>query len=149
MATDEAQPILVVEDERDDVEFVRRALAKARVLNPLVVVPTIEAAQAAVNNETTRPVLVFVDLFLSEQQSGLELLEWLRRQSPPVSELPVIVLSVSTDGTHRSRAAALGAVISLQKPITEEVVVHAIEDIGVASRWTKYEGRSGRLLQAR
>ena len=150
MAKDGAQPILVVEDERDDVEFIRRAVVKAKVLNPLKVVQTADEAQAILNSDggdNQRPVLLIVDLFLPNQQSGLALLEWMRKQPKPVCALPVIVLSVSTDGTDRARASALGVFISLQKPITEDVLVHAIEDIGLSSRWTKHDGRPGMVLE--
>ena len=149
MAKDGAQPILVVEDEKDDVEFIRRALTKARLLNPLKVVQTVEGAQDVLSSDGSdnrRPVLIIVDLFLPNHQSGLVLLEWLRKQPRPVCELPVIVLSVSTDGTDRARASALGVFISLQKPITEDVLVTAIEDIGLSSRWTKHDGRTGIVL---
>jgi CheY-like chemotaxis protein len=143
------QPVLVVEDERDDVEFIRRALKKARLLNPLIIVDTVDDARAALTSTSNRPVFAIIDLFLLNHLSGLDLLEWLRAQPPPLGQLPVIVLSVSTDGTHRARASALGTVISLQKPITEEVLVDAIQGIALSSRLTRHDGRSGIVLQGR
>ena len=95
------QPVLYVEDEENDVFFMRSAWKKAGLLNLLNVVMDGEQAleylsgQGAFANREQYPLpaLVLLDLKLPKI-SGLDVLKWIRQQ-PAIHTLPVIVLSSS------------------------------------------------------
>src|SRR5437868_2030655 len=91
--------ILLVEDKEDDIVLIRRALAKAGVVNPLQVVrdgdEAIEylAGERKYRNreEYPLPQLVLLDLKLPGMD-GFEVLRWIRGQ-PGLSSLRVVVLT--------------------------------------------------------
>ena len=142
-----ARPILLVEDEPDDMQFVRRALKRAELVNPLLIATSVEEAQTHCRDGVI-PVLVLLDVYL-KRRSGLEFLEWLRDQPPPLNDTPVVIFSMSTDGTHRTRAQALRSSLFLGKPATEEVLADAIAAFGLVRTTEVHQGRRLRWLEAR
>ena len=129
-----ARPILLVEDEADDVEFVRRALGSAHIVNPLVIrAREYEAREylTGAAGESQLPAVILVDVYLRGSRSGLEFLDWVRSQPEPVRGLPVMILTVSTDHTHQARASKLGAALFLFKPITADVLVEGLQRLGL------------------
>src|SRR6476620_10545610 len=81
-------PILYVEDEENDVLFMRRALAESGIPNPLHVVPDGKQAIAYLRDATdeNHPCFVLLDLNLP-LASGFEVLAWIRQQ-PNLRDLP-------------------------------------------------------------
>src|SRR5438477_3383302 len=85
--------ILLAEDAEDQVVLVRRAFAKAQLLNPVHVVPNGEEAIAylqgtgkyANRDEYPLPCLLLLDLKMP-RKNGFEVLEWIRQQ-PGLSAL--------------------------------------------------------------
>ena len=118
---DEA-PILLVEDDPNDVLLIRRAFERARVLNPLHVVgdgdEAVEYLSATGRHrdraERGWPALVLLDLKLP-RRSGHEVLRWIRWEAG-LTDLPVVVLSSSTEQADVRRAYELGANSYLKKP---------------------------------
>ena len=109
MATTNRAALLLVEDNQDDVFFMRRALTSAHVVNPLYVV---EDGQAAVDylagagkyadrDSYPLPAVMFLDLKLP-YLSGHEVLAWIRRQKE-LEALLVIVLTSSNEASDLSR----------------------------------------------
>ena len=141
------QAILLVEDSEDDVFLMRRALKGAKIKNPLVVV---EDGQQAVDylggggkfadrEKFPLPAVVFLDLKLP-MKSGLEVLEWIRKQ-PGLENLVVLVLTSSSEPSDLKRAYALGANSYLVKPPTADQLL----DLANAFKWywlefNRYEG---------
>ena len=108
--------ILLVEDSPSDVLLIRRALRKAGIEEPPVV---LEDGQAAVEHLAacpTPPTLVLLDLKLP-RRSGFEVLEWLRAQ-PGLRRLAVVVLTSSREMRDVDRAYELGANSYLVKPVS-------------------------------
>ena len=66
-------------------------------------------------SENPTPALLLLDLNLPGT-SGLDLLEWLRKQPEPLKELPVIILTSSRDTEDIDRAYELGATSYMAKP---------------------------------
>src|SRR5581483_1794343 len=101
----------------------RRAFAKANVPNPLIIVGDGDAAIAYLAGvdgyaDRTRfplPALVLLDLKLP-RRSGLEVLEWIRKQ-PGVRRIPVVVLTSSRQRPDVDCAYDLGANSYLVKPV--------------------------------
>lgn len=118
-----ASPILLVEDDPNDVLLMRRAFVKVQIPYPLEVMPDGDAAVAYLSGappfddpERYRsPFLVLLDLKLPKR-SGLEVLEWVRLQ-PTWKRLPVVVLTSSAQNPDINRAYDLGANSYLVKPV--------------------------------
>lgn len=144
----EPAPILLVEDEPDDVRFVERALLRAKLDNPLVVASTVRQAKAACGGDPL-PVMVLLDVYLQGADSGLEFLEWLRRRPKPLADTPVVIFSVSTDQAHRTRASALHTALFLGKPATEEVLADAIAAFNLVKTTEIRGGKQRRWLAGR
>jgi CheY-like chemotaxis protein len=122
-------PILLVEDDPDDVEFVRRAIETSHIRNAVRAVSSLEAAQRYL--ATNAPPLVIADIYLPAGQTGLDLIEWMRAQPEPTGSTPVIVLTISTQRTDEMSADALGVGFFIRKPVTPELLVDAIDALGL------------------
>ena len=115
-------PILLVEDNPDDVLFLKRAFASTPITAPVVTVTDGAAAidyLAGAGAYTDRaqhplPALMLLDLNLPGK-SGFDVLEWLRRQ-PTLRRLPVVVLTSSRHDGDVNRAYDLGVNSYVVKP---------------------------------
>jgi CheY-like chemotaxis protein len=151
MRVDRVHPILLLEDEADDASFVRRALQKASIKNPLIVcdTPTGARAQLARMSRDEYPALVIVDIFLPGKETGLDFLEWLREQPPPVGQIPAMIYSVSGRSKHSAEAQTLASVVFLRKPVTEEALADAAQALGFVITTTGKGARSERVIMPR
>jgi CheY-like chemotaxis protein len=137
MTADVRQPLVVVEDDGNDVVLLRRAFRKSNLLNPLVFLPDGEVARdylAGHGDYADRaahplPVLMLLDLKLP-RMSGLELLEWMRDR-PSLRSLPVVILTSSRESRDLERAYALGANSYLVKPVAFEALLELVRAIGL------------------
>ena len=109
--------LLLVEDNEADILFFKRALAKVREGVPLEVVTNGVAAVQALSAEAGQrlPAIVLLDLKLP-RMSGLEVLEWMKTQSP-LREVRVVVLTSSSEESDIRRAHTLGAAAYVVKPV--------------------------------
>lgn len=118
------KPILLVEDNADDIFLMRRALKVAGVSNPLFIVNDGEeavdylAGNGRYGDRTAYPLpaLMFLDLQLP-LKSGHEVLEWTRRRKG-LETLVIIVLTSSEEPGDIARAYQMGANSYLVKPPT-------------------------------
>lgn len=130
-------PVLFyVEDEDNDVLFMRRALDRAGLSVNFHTACDGDQAVAFLAAESphgSRPVpnLIILDLNLPAR-SGFEVLEWLRQQ-PALRAVPVVILSSSGRIEDRERAVRLGANDYLVKPPSPLLLV----DI-VGKLWTRW-----------
>jgi CheY-like chemotaxis protein len=137
MVADARQPLVVVEDDDNDVVLLQRAFRKSNLLNPLVFLRDGEMARdylAGRGEYADRaahplPVLMLLDLKLP-RLSGLELLEWMREQ-PALRGLPVVILTSSRESRDLERAYALGANSYLVKPVAFEALLELVRAIGL------------------
>jgi len=119
-------PVLLAEDDENDVLLLRRAFKKAAVPNPLVVVNDGEGAikylsgagPYADRDRYPLPSLLITDLKMPKA-NGFDVLAWLRNNGAP-SEVRTIVLTSSLDETDKQRAFDLGARAYLVKPVNHE-----------------------------
>ncbi len=115
--------ILAVEDDPGDVFMLERAVKRAGIANPLVVVRDGEAAVEylagngiyADREKYPLPTVMLLDLKLP-RRSGLEVLAWLRDQ-PGLKRLRVVVLTSSRESPDVNRAYELGVSSYLVKPV--------------------------------
>ena len=117
-------PVLLVEDNENDIFFTKRAYTSARILNPLLVIDDGASALdylGARNHYADRarhplPCLILLDLRLPTV-SGFEILSWIRG-NPETQELPAVALLSSYQSPDLQTATSLGANSTLVKPPT-------------------------------
>jgi len=134
--------LLIVEDEENDVLFLKDALRKANILSPIQVVEDGRLAMdylAGVGKYADRksyplPSVIFLDLKLP-QVNGLAILKWIREQSdlPPIL---VMVLTASSLDEDIERAYRLGANSYVVKPSSRDKLVEVLKDFG--NWWFKH-----------
>ena len=112
-----SKPILLVEDEPNDVFFFQRAMNKAGLTNPVQVASDGRAAidylRGAQREEVPLPALILLDLKLPYVM-GLDVLKWIRQQ--PTWAPIVVILSSSQDEADIASAYRLGSNAYLVKP---------------------------------
>ena len=129
--------ILLVEDDPNDIELVKRALEKNRVANGLVVVQDGEEAleylfcqgKYAGRDDNCEPAVVLLDLKLPKVD-GLEVLRRLRANER-TSYYPVVILTSSREEKDLVEGYRLGANSYVQKPIDFNQFVEAITNLGL------------------
>lgn len=134
------QPILLVEDNRDDVELTLMAFGKARITNTVVVckdgVEALEylfgTGRHAGRDMREQPVVVLLDLKLP-RLSGLEVLERLRADER-TKYIPVVILTTSTEQDDLIKAGELHANSYVRKPVDFDTFVEAARQLGLY--WT-------------
>jgi CheY-like chemotaxis protein len=115
-------PILLVEDNKDDVFFMTRAVKTSAIDHELHVVSDGQAALDYLSgtgiyqdrDKFPLPCLVLLDLKLPIK-SGLEVLAWIRKQ-PKLRTLVTIVLTTSREPSDIATAYDLGVNAYLVKP---------------------------------
>ena len=130
-----AAPILLVEDEPDDVYFLKRAFTSTSETAPIVVLADGGAAidylagTGAFSNrdEHPLPALMLLDLKLPGV-TGFDVLAWLRAQ-PGLKRLPVIVLTSSSQDEDVRRAYDLGVNSYLVKPSGLKAIADVAQQI--------------------
>src|SRR5690349_17453827 len=77
-----AAPIVLVEDDTNDVYFVRYAFEHAHIVNPLLRFATAREARVYFTDATigATPTLFVIDVHLAGGETGLDFLRWLRQQ---------------------------------------------------------------------
>lgn len=131
----ERSPVLMVEDDPNDVVLVRRAFRKANLPHPVHAVEDGDAAIAYLdgqgvhaNRETSpMPRLILLDLKLP-RKSGLEVLEWIKAQ-PRLRRVPVVVLTSSRQPSDVNRAYDLGVNSYLVKPVSFDRLLEMVKTI--------------------
>lgn len=126
------RPILLVEDNDDDVRLTRRALHKAGIVNELVVggdgLAALSYLRAAAASSAL-PALMLLDLKLP-RLDGHGVLRALRAD-PHLRCLPVVVLTTSEEHTDITESYTRGANSYVRKPVDFEHFATAIQQLGL------------------
>jgi CheY-like chemotaxis protein len=123
------RPILLIEDDANDAMLVRETLAQLNLLNDVITVTSSDSAKNFVRRDL--PALIISDIYLAGTETGIDFLNWLRDQLPPLGSVPVIMMSVSTDEIHHMRASSLRALLFLTKPINQDVLLDQLRGLGL------------------
>ncbi len=129
-------PILLVEDNPDDVELTLRAFERNKITNEVVVASDGVAALdylfargAYAGKDPGLPQVVLLDLNLPKL-SGLEVLQQVRA-SERTRLLPVVILTSSTEEQDLARGYGLGANSYVRKPVDFAAFVEAARQLGL------------------
>jgi two-component system response regulator len=134
------RPILLVEDNPDDVELTTLALAEAKITNAVVVAPNgVEALEYlhgtgkyAGRDTSSQPVVVLLDIKLP-LLSGIDVLRRMR-QDERTKRTPVVMLTSSKEQVDIAATYDLGANSYVQKPVDFGNFVIAARQLGLY--WT-------------
>ena len=128
-------PILLVEDNPDDVLLTRRAFAKNGFTNRIVALPDGEACiQALLPGPDPEapplvPAMVLLDINLP-RVGGLDVLRRIRAERA-TSTLPVIMLTTSREQRDIAESYRLGANSFVRKPIAFSEFLAMVRILGV------------------
>jgi CheY-like chemotaxis protein len=136
--------VLLVEDDQNDILFLKRAFKKAGLTHGLQAVRDGREALhylSGIGGYADRgrypmPSHVLLDLKLPEK-SGFEVLEWIR-SDPGLKDLPVSVLTSSCEGADIHKAKQLRADCYFVKPMSFNGL---LEVVGSLDEWI----RTGRI----
>jgi two-component system response regulator len=126
-------PLLLVEDNPDDVMFTLRAFQKNNFVNEIVVANDGEQARQLLLPDSgeagLRPSLVLLDVKLPKID-GLELLS-LIRADPRTQSLPVVMLTTSNEERDILSSYRLGANSFVRKPVVYNEFLQATNVLGM------------------
>jgi CheY-like chemotaxis protein len=128
---------LLIDDEKDDVFFMKRAVRDAGINCDLQVVGDGQSAldylqgNGPYSDRVAYPLpeLILLDLKMP-LVSGLEVLQWLRQQ-PAFTKTIVIVLTGSREPVDHNRAYRFGANSTMEKPPTPEKLIDLVQAFGL------------------
>jgi two-component system response regulator len=130
-------PILLVEDNEDDVALTLRAFRKANIANAIIVARDgVEALDYlfgtgahAGRDVTEVPAVILLDLKLP-RIDGLEVLRRLRAD-PRTRLVRTIILTSSREELDVHTSYELGACSYIRKPVEFDKFLHAVSTLGV------------------
>ena len=126
--------ILLVEDNPDDAELIRRAFERNKVTDRIVIAQDgVEALEYLFDPSSQLPHLVLLDLKLP-RLSGLEVLARIRA-NPRTRLQPVVLFTSSTEESDRISGYDLGANSYVRKPIDFNQLVDAAQKL--VSYWLR------------
>ncbi len=139
--------ILLAEDDDNDVLLLRRALAKAKLEQPIFIardgqeVVDYLQGQSPFNNPDQYPLpnLLLLDLKMPKLD-GFQVLEWLKGQCELSRNIVVVVFSCSAQNDDLRRACDLGAHFYVVKPHDPRELEHIIERVRDYWRDVSYPG---------
>jgi CheY-like chemotaxis protein len=130
-------PILLVEDNPSDIELTRRAVAKSRIMNTLVVAEDGQEAldylfgmgSFAGRDPSRLPAVVLLDIKLP----GIDGIEVLRRirANPATHRQPVVILTSSKEELDIASSYDLGVNSYIRKPVDFHQFVEAIQHMSL------------------
>lgn len=129
-------PVLLVEDDPDDVEITKRAFAKGKIANPLYVVRDGEEAMEFLKHtgryqqadRAPRPGLILLDLNLP-RLDGRQVLR-LVKEDTELRRIPVVVLTTSDEEADVLECYDSGANSYMTKPVEFTKFIEAVVTIG-------------------
>jgi CheY-like chemotaxis protein len=130
------KPILLVEDDKRDLELTLIALERSQLANEVVILR--DGAQALeylkregghAGRDEGNPAVILLDLKLPKV-TGLEVLEAVRAD-PALRSIPVVMLTSSQEEADVLKSYELGVNAYVVKPVAFDRFVSAIADLGV------------------
>lgn len=132
--------VLLVEDNKHDVRFVKRAWKNNNIVNPLYIVPHGQACldylrrEGDYTDDTQFPLpgIILMDIRMPVM-GGIECLQAIRAD-PALKSIPIIMLTTSKQDKDHVRSYELGCNTFIEKPVDFAKFSEAIATIQVY--WT-------------
>jgi CheY-like chemotaxis protein len=135
MSNSELKPILIVEDNSNDLELTLIALERARLANEVITVRDgVEALDYLLyrgihsSRKRGNPAVVLLDIKLPKLD-GLQVLETIK-STPDLRSMPVVMLTSSREEPDLARSYELGVNAYVVKPVRFPDFVRAVQDLG-------------------
>jgi CheY-like chemotaxis protein len=123
-------PIVLIEDNPDDVALTLRALEQNHIMNEVVVAEDgVRALELLLGEERVRPAMVLLDLNLPKI-GGLDVLRRLRGERV-TKLLPVVILTSSREEQDLVSGYSLGANSYIRKPVDFDQFAEAVRQLGL------------------
>ncbi len=116
--------VLVLDDDENVGRFVRAALPDSSYHT--LWCGDVQGAIRTVDEH--EPDIVLIDIGISNEASGWDLLQYMRGK-PATANVPVIMLTGSTDALDRAKSLRLGADRFLVKPVTAETLRRVVTEM--------------------
>ncbi len=130
------RPILIAEDNLNDVELTLSALHSLNLANPITVVHDgaqtldfLHGRGAFAGSTSMRPAVVLLDLKMP-RIDGLEVLRQIRAD-PALRSTPVVILTSSREESDLVQGYQLGANAYVVKPVDFDAFISAVSQLGV------------------
>jgi len=127
--------LLLVEDNEDDVEIVRRTLGRSGTAASLLVLrdasEAVEVLRARTHEDPRSDVVLILDLLLPISH-GIDVIQAVR-QDPALRDTPIVVLTGCSDIGLARRCMELGTNMYLLKPLDVADVMNIL--LGVRRYW--------------
>jgi putative two-component system response regulator len=117
--------ILIIDDQEQNINLLRRILARAGYEN---IASTINPAEAGALKEQFQPDLVLLDLHMGDKD-GFQVLEELITKPRRADHLPVLMITADDSAEAKRRALALGAKDFVRKPFDSAEVLLRIRNL--------------------
>lgn len=124
-AINHTQPILIVDDNDDDVEAALRAFKRTNLKNAILRAATGAEAIAMLRENKLKPGLILLDLNMPGLD-GRRVLAILKGDDD-LRRIPVVVLTTSADERDIDECYQLGANTYIQKPVDLDGLFAAIQ----------------------
>lgn len=121
------QPILMIDDNDDDVEAALRAFKRTNLKNAIVRAETGAEAIAMLRDRRVQPGLILLDLNMPGLD-GRRVLAILKGDNE-LRKIPVVILTTSSDERDVEECYQLGANTFVQKPVDLDGLFAAIQRI--------------------
>ncbi len=127
-------PILLVEDNDDDVVLIRELFDEQQLVDIIHVAPDGEAAlaylrQQGIYEDAARPNLVLLDINLPKL-NGLEVLQ-IVKQDPNLRHVPVVMLTTSGREEDILQSYQHGASSYIRKPVSMEMLAEVTKQFAI------------------
>jgi CheY-like chemotaxis protein len=129
------RPILLAEDNANDVELVTTALKDARIANEIIVardgaeaLDFLHRRGAHANRTTGQPAVILLDLKMPKVD-GAEVLRQIRATAH-LKEIPVVMLTSSREESDVLQSYELGVNAYVVKPVDFEEFTSAVAKLG-------------------
>ncbi|MBN8822243.1 MULTISPECIES: response regulator [unclassified Spirosoma] len=123
--------VWVVDDDEDDRLFIRSAFEDLKTPVSVLMLTDGDQVLPRLTVADTIPQLILLDINMT-RQNGFETLTQLR-STPTYAELPVVMLTTSSDKSDRQRSMDLGANQCLTKPASYNELVTMVTSL--SERW--------------
>jgi len=129
--------ILLIEDNKDDIELTIRAFKKNNLKNEIIIIKDggeaidyIEKLNEVAPNEPNKlPTIILLDLKLPKVD-GIEILKKIR-SSPATKFIPVVILTSSLEEQDLFNGYQFGANSYIRKPVDFNKFLNAVQQLGL------------------